>query len=173
MVAVDLESLHNIGSVNEASWYNGLDWKRAWNTFRAAENVFCSKVSFSNKTKLSSRSVVDRLLQTRTGASFGKWYGGTSIHHSGSCFSLDALWSKLTHSLDCPSLLLLGCSLIDAAVPCKEVVHNDDCLLMLLKELVTLSSLEETSYLFCWPQLQFCQWILKAGTIDVLILLQN
>ena len=25
MVAVDLESLHNIGSVNEVSWYNGLD----------------------------------------------------------------------------------------------------------------------------------------------------
>ena len=164
MVAVDLESLHNIGSVNEVSWYNGLDWERAWNTFRVAENVFCSKVSFSNKTKHSKRSVVDDLLQTRTSASFGKWYGGTSIHHSGSCFSLDTLWSKLTHYLDCPSLLLLGCSLIDAAVPCKEVVHSDDCLLM---------SLKETSHLFCWPQLQFCQWILKAGTFDVLILLQN
>ena len=40
---------------------------------------------------------------------------------------------------------------------------------MLLKKLLTLSSLEEPRHLFRWPQLQYCPCILKAGTINVLI----
>ena len=125
MVAADLESSQNVGSITEVSWYNGLDWEREWNTAQDVEDASYSQVSSSNITKPSSRSVVDGLLQTGTGVSFGKWCGGTSIYQSGNRSSLDTLWFKLTRS-NCPSLFLVGCCLIDAAVPCKEVVDSDD-----------------------------------------------
>ena len=62
MVAADLESSRNIGSITEVSWYNGLDWERTWNTAQDVEDASCSQVSSSNKTKLPSRSEVDDLM---------------------------------------------------------------------------------------------------------------
>ena len=109
------------------------------------------------------------------GVSFGKWNGCTSIYQSESHFSLDMLWFKLMCSLDCLSLFLVRCWLIDATVPCKEGVDSDDwmltlyCLLMLLKKLLALSLLEEPRHVFRWLPLQYCPWMLKAGAINVSI----
>ena len=61
-----------------------------------------------------------------TSVSFGKWYDGASVYQSGSCFSLDTPLFKHMRCPVCPSLFLVGCWLIDAAVPCKEVVDSDD-----------------------------------------------
>ena len=99
MVAVHLVRAQNIGSLTEVYWYNGFDEEFAWNTAQDDEDTSCSQVPSSNKTKLSSKSVVDGLLQTGIGVLFGKWYGSTSIYQSGYRFSLDTLWFKLTRSL--------------------------------------------------------------------------
>ena len=125
-----------------------------------------------NKTNLSSKSVVDRLLQKGTVVLFGKWYGDTSIYRSGSCLIFNTLWFKLTRSLNCPLLFLVGCWLIHATVPCKEVVDSDYWMstsILSADAVGKTPSLKLNSHFFRWPQLQYYPWILKAATINVLI----
>lgn len=111
------------------NWSILIQWTCFIHTAHDAENASYSQVSSSNITKVSSRSALDGLLQTGTGVSFGKWYGGTSVYQLGVALSRIQTWFKLEHSLDCPKLFRVECWLIGATLPCKEVGGKDDWML--------------------------------------------